>query len=146
MTSSNICGQDCYQCSGGLCTACFNSTYTTNILFYSDSCYSSCPTLTYQTSTNQCASCHSSCSVCDGSTYLNCTSCNTNFVDNSNYCVSVCGSGQFYENGACSTCHANCEACISSTVCYVCKTNATLIGSECSFTTCTSLCLTCLGS
>lgn len=37
-------------------------------------------------------------------------------------------------------------ACISSTDCYVCKVNATLINSVCSYANCNSPCLTCEGS
>lgn len=142
---SNVCGSDCYQCSGGTCTACFNSTHTTSTVLYLGVCYSSCPDGSYSSASDSCLTCHASCSTCTGASYLDCSTCATNFATNGSYCVSVCGTGQ-YLSGSCQSCHANCQACLSDTVCYLCKTNATLINSECTFTSCTSPCATCLST
>ena len=66
--------------------------------------------------------------------------------DTAGYCLSICGSGKYLSNGICTSCHANCIGCESSSVCYACKTNATLIGNTCEFTSCFGSCSSCLGS
>ena len=55
----------------------------------------------------------------------------------------MCGAGQYFSR-QCLSCHSNCQACLSETVCYHCATNATLINSECTFTSCFDNCATCL--
>lgn len=140
----NICGDGCYQCSGTICTACFNTTWANLSLLYNGVCYQNCPVNTFQT-TGACTDCHPSCSSCTSSAYNNCTSCAPAFLNNTNYCLSVCGQGKYLSGSICLLCDLECTACISSTNCYVCKTNATMIGSTCDFTSCFSPCLTCSG-
>jgi hypothetical protein len=144
ISTTNYCG-NCYECvSSSFCSSCFNSSLTSASLFYSNQCFSTCPTATFL-SGSACVDCHGSCGNCAGSSYLNCSTCATNFafVTGSNYCLSVCGTGKYIAGGICTTCHINCIACLSSSNCYVCKTNATLIGTTCTFGSCNSPCLTC---
>lgn len=144
---TNICGDGCYQCSATTCTTCFTSNYSTLINLYNGKCYSTCPAGSYQSATALCSSCHSSCSTCSGSNYTNCTACASNYQNTTQgYCLSICGQEKYFSGGSCLSCHPNCNACLSSSVCYVCKTNATLLGSVCSFTSCNSPCSTCEGT
>jgi hypothetical protein len=131
ISTTNKCGS-CYQCSGtdSACSACFNSTYTTAIYYYSSQCFTSCPANTY-TLNSACLDCHSSCQTCVGPSYTNCTSCSSGFALSNGYCGSVCGSGKYQSGATCMSCHPNCESCLSDTVCYVCKTSAVLIGTAC---------------
>lgn len=146
ITANNKCGS-CYQCSNtnSTCSACFNSTYSTLIYYYSSSCYSACPTNTFA-SDSTCIDCHSSCQTCVGPLFSNCTSCSSAYTLSDGYCSSVCGSGKYQSNGSCLSCHPNCQSCLSYSLCYVCKSSAVLIDGVCEFTSCTSPCKTCLGS
>lgn len=143
---TNLCGDGCYSCSGTVCTACFNTTYSTTTFLYNFQCYSTCPDGSYKASTTSCGSCHISCSTCSGPLYTDCKTCGTNYTNSSGICLSVCGAGKYYSGGVCSSCDPNCQACLSSTSCYICKTNATMIESVCYFTTCLGNCLTCQGT
>ena len=142
---SNICGDGCYQCSSNICTKCFDISYSNATLLYGGVCYEFCPSGSYKSSEGVCTICHASCGSCNGGSYSNCTSCSTSFQLSSSYCESVCGPTK-YLSGTCQNCHVNCQSCLSDAVCYVCKTNATLINSACEFTSCFSPCLTCLGN
>ena len=143
----NTCGDGCYQCSGTVCTACFNTTWANLSLLYGGSCYKTCPAGTFQSSSGACTACHPSCASCNGSAYTNCTACAPAFVNTTanttSYCLSVCGAGKYLSGSVCLSCDLQCTACLSSAVCYLCKSNATLINSVCSFTSCFSPCLTC---
>lgn len=55
----------------------------------------------------------------------------------------------YYNSGAgkCTDCEINCKYCIDGNYCYVCKTNATMVGNGlCEFTLCNSPCGTCVGN
>lgn len=70
----NICGDNCFECNSSGCTNCFNITNSNFTLLYQNACLSSCPSKSYLSVTS-CIDCHASCSICNGSTYLNCTKC-----------------------------------------------------------------------
>lgn len=98
---SNLCGDNCYDCSGSACTTCFNSTYSTANLLFGGTCYSSCPNGSYKLSSSSCAACHTSCSTCSGPTYTECNTCANNYTNQSGICLSVCGAGKYLSDNTC---------------------------------------------
>lgn len=113
ITSCLPCPAQCLTCTLGSCITCKN-TYS-----IPPSCFdtNSCPLNKYLTSTNVCANCDSSCSLCYGPLSTQCISCNTSLVFLDGSCVNTCLSGYYlYKNTTtnlsfCILCSKNIKNC-----------------------------------
>ncbi|CAD8145258.1 unnamed protein product [Paramecium octaurelia] len=150
----------CKECdSSGNCLSCYSDTsITQNIYFLNKKCLSTCGSLYYSDSSNNCKSCPNYCLECTSSSL--CQSCfdeTTQEIKNGK-CVLKCTEKQFDFNGICTACNDNCNTCVDqSTKCTSCgETNNLLYQNKCvsqcptgvfqvgfSCIACTSPCKTC---
>ncbi len=122
------CYLGCSACTTPLingCTACANVSGTVYFL-NSSTCFTSCPSGTYNNTPNACAPCVNPCVTCSILS-TNCTSCNsTTFLMQSlNTCPASCSAG-YIGNATtriCDTCYLGCSTCTntSSDGCTACK-------------------------
>ena len=77
----------CVNQNGTLvCQQCFNSTYTTFYLLYSNQCYQNCPIATYANGFT-CVACPNNCQTCNATA---CQFCKINYYIYNNTCVNSC--------------------------------------------------------
>ena len=98
-----------------------------------------------------CASCHSACSVCTGSSHSQCSECNTNYYLQpapSTTCLSYCPDGYWKDDATktCLVCHSYCSKCSGPNTdeCSACISGYFLQGSTCEL--CHSACSACTGA
>ena len=142
------CDASCQTCDDGTSDGCL--TCPTGYQLYQGSCYHSCTSTQYLTTTDfSCASCNSLCKTCTGPSAADCTSCSTANLVNG---VCTCPSGYYVTTyGGCAQCDSSCKECSGSaaTQCTMCNNAMILQSGQClcptGFYRCAtpSSCLTC---
>jgi len=87
------CSTNCKECEGSIndCISCQDS----QPFLYGSSCHDSCPSGSYESSSNTCESCSSNCQECEGNSQ-NCTSCSEpNPLLYESRCISGCPNGTY---------------------------------------------------
>ena len=119
------CTANCQNCpTSSSCSSC-NSGYK----LYSNACYSSCPTGTYQSDSSHCTKCPYECSSCSNANA--CTSCNSGYYLYDNQCYSSCPSGTYQSGGKCETCLYLCSECSSADTCSLCIYGSYFYDNQC---------------
>ena len=142
------CDTSCQTCNDGTSHDCL--TCPTGYQLYQGSCYHSCTSTQYLTTTDfSCASCNSLCQTCTGPSAADCTSCSTANLING---VCTCPSGYYVTTyGGCAPCDSSCKECSGSaaTQCTICNNGMILQNRQCFcstgfyWSTTQSSCLTC---
>lgn len=120
----------CSTCSGAGTNVCL--TCRLNYYFYSGSCYSICPTTTFQNLTD-CSPCDATCYACQNSPFT-CISCKSGMFLRGSTCVGNCSLGEVLVNNTyCSVCTSNCLTCQSTnfSYCTSCSTGTYLSAGTC---------------
>ena len=145
------CNPSCLSCSGGPANNCLSCNSPN--LFYQTTCFSTCPSGSFQDTSATCMTCNAGCSVCSSSTvcsscvigfYLSgsqCLSCNPSCLTCNgglaNNCLSCNSPNLFYQTTCFSTCPSG-SFKDTSTTCMTCNTGC----STCSSSTVCSACVT----
>ena len=137
---SPACDSSCSTCAGSstFCLTCAN-----NQLASSGKCVSSCPSDTFSSS-GACLTCHPDCASCSGSSFNQCSSCNTTRpVLTNGRCLPTCSQSQFYDttSSTCQTCDSSCSSCSGNgpSNCLACSNSGQVLqGGTCVTATCTN--------
>lgn len=118
------CEANCASCQDrpDYCTSCDH-----HLVMHEHKCYSSCPVHTYETEDYNCASCHSSCSTCNGSSESQCITCRSGRFAFDGKCLNSCPAGYYGDKKRqeCVACPRGCATCSSNGFCLTCKDNWT---------------------
>ncbi|XP_055845205.1 furin-like protease 2 isoform X2 [Episyrphus balteatus] len=116
------CEANCASCQDrpDYCTSCDH-----HLVMHEHKCYSACPLHTYETEDYNCASCHSSCATCNGSSESQCITCRSGRYALDGKCLNSCPDGYYSDKKRqeCVACPTGCATCSSNGFCLSCKDN-----------------------
>lgn len=143
------CHVNCTRCFGPTineCTSCISTHY---LLANVTTCYTTCPTYTFDNTLSMiCSSCSSHCLHCVSQT--NCTECASSYflLVSDRACYSTCPNG-FWENSStkiCQACPTGCRTCDSNVLCFDCVQSFYFDSSVNLCFNCHATCKSCAGS
>lgn len=116
------CEANCASCQDrpDYCTSCDH-----HLVMHDHKCYSACPEHTFETEDYNCASCHLSCSTCNGSSESQCITCRSGRFALDGKCLNSCPAGYYGDKKRqeCVPCPIGCATCSSNGICLTCKDN-----------------------
>ncbi|KAI0933443.1 hypothetical protein AcV5_005588 [Taiwanofungus camphoratus] len=132
------CDSSCSTCVGAstFCLTCANNKLASN-----GTCVSSCPSNTFSSS-GSCLACHPDCATCNGGSFNQCSSCNSDRpVLTNGRCLPTCSKSQFFDtsSSSCQSCDSSCSSCSGAgpSNCLACSSSSqALRGGTCVSTTC----------